>query len=247
MSSPSPSPRFHLGIVTGLRYEAAIAEEAIRSAPALPGDDRVTAACHGPGQSRAQSAAEALVDIGACALLSFGIAGGCNPGLPAGTVIVATGIRDLSPGGGGEILYTNRGWQRRMKSLLLGNVLLEEAMLASVGDPLMNSKSKIQLFDDLGAAAVDMESAAAARVAIAAGIPFMALRVIVDTADTSLPPATMAGMTPDGTIRTGPVLRAILRRPQDVPGLIGIGIAESKARQSLKRIAAVAAPLFGGI
>jgi len=246
--NPTPAtPRFHLGIVTGLGYEAAIAQEAIRSATAPPGDDRVTATCHGPGQARARSAAEALVDIGANALLSFGVAGGCNPDLPSGTVILATGIRDISSGGGGDILYTNRGWQRRIKSLLLGNVLLEDALLASVSTPITDSTSKRQLFHDLGVAAVDMESAAAARVAIDAGIPFMALRVIVDTADTTLPAAALAGMSPDGTVRTGPIVQAILRRPQDIPGLVGIAMADSKARKSLKRSAAVAAPLFGGI
>ena len=246
--TPTPAtPRFHLGIVTGLGYEAAIAEEAIRSATAPPGDDRVTATCHGPGQARARSAAEALVDIGANALLSFGVAGGCNPDLPSGTVILATGIRDISSGGGGDILYTNRGWQRRIKSLLLGNVLLEDALLASVSTPITDSTSKRQLFHDLGVAAVDMESAAAARVAIDAGIPFMALRVIVDTADTTLPAAALAGMSPDGTVRTGPIVQAILRRPQDIPGLVGIAMADSKARKSLKRSAAVAAPLFGGV
>jgi len=246
--NPTPAtPRFHLGIVTGLGYEAAIAEEAIRSATAPPGDDRITATCHGPGQARARSAAEALVDIGANALLSFGVAGGCNPDLPSGTVILATGIRDISSGGGGDILYTNRGWQRRIKSLLLGNVLLEDALLASVSTPITDSTSKRQLFHDLGVAAVDMESAAAARVAIDAGIPFMALRVIVDTADTTLPAAALAGMSPDGTVRTGPIVQAILRRPQDIPGLVGIAMADSKARKSLKRSAAVAAPLFGGV
>jgi len=246
--NPTPATaRFHLGIVTGLGYEAAIAEEAIRSATAPPGDDRVTATCHGPGQARARSAAEALVDIGANALLSFGVAGGCNPDLPSGTVILATGIRDISSGGGGDILYTNRGWQRRIKSLLLGNVLLEDALLASVSTPITDSTSKRQLFHDLGVAAVDMESAAAARVAIDAGIPFMALRVIVDTADTTLPAAALAPMSPDGTVRTGPIVQAILRRPQDIPGLVGIAMADSKARKSLKRSAAVAAPLFGGV
>jgi len=246
--NPTPAtPRFHLGIVTGLGYEAAIAQEAIRSATAPPGDDRVTATCHGPGQARARSAAEALVDIGANALLSFGVAGGCNPDLPSGTVILATGIRDISSGGGGDILYTNRGWQRRIKSLLLGNVLLEDALLASVSTPITDSTSKRQLFHDLGVAAVDMESAAAARVAIDAGIPFMALRVIVDTADTTVPAAALAGMSPDGTVRTGPIVQAILRRPQDIPGLVGIAMADSKARKSLKRSAAVAAPLFGGV
>ena len=93
MNTATASPRFHLGIVTGLQFESAIAEDAIRSATALPGDDRVTATCHGPGQLGALSAAKSLVGIRAGALLSFGVAGGCNPDLPSGTVVLATGIR----------------------------------------------------------------------------------------------------------------------------------------------------------
>lgn len=247
MNTPPVSPRFHLGIVTGLKFEAAIAEDAIRSATTPPGDDMVTATCHGPGQTRGRSAAQALVDIGAGALLSFGVAGGCNPDLPSGTIVLATGVRDLSADGSGDILYTNRGWQRRLKSLLLGNVLIEEGTIASVAEPATDIDAKRRLYEDGRAAAVDMESAAAARVAMEAGIPFMALRVIVDAADTALPPAAMAGMTPDGATRTGHVLKSLLHRPQDIPGLVGLGIADSKARKSLKRAAAVAAPLFGGV
>lgn len=247
MNTATASPRFHLGIVTGLQFESAIAEDAIRSATALPGDDRVTATCHGPGQLRALSAAESLVGIGAGALLSFGVAGGCNPDLPSGTVILATGIRDLAADGTGDILYTNRGWQRRLKSLLLGNVLLEESIIASVDEPATGTDTKRRLFEDGRAAAVDMESAAAARVAMEAGIPFMALRVIVDAADTSLPTAAMAGMTNDGATQIGPVLQALLCRPQDIPSLVGIGFSDAKARKSLQRAAMVAAPLFGGV
>ena len=218
MNTATASPRFHLGIVTGLQFESAIAEDAIRSATALPGDDRVTATCHGPGQLRALSAAESLVGIGAGALLSFGVAGGCNPDLPSGTVILATGIRDLAADGTGDILYTNRGWQRRLKSLLLGNVLLEEGIIASVDEPATGTDTKRRLFEDGRAAAVDMESAAAARVAMEAGIPFMALRVIVDAADTSLPTAAMAGMTNDGATQIGPVLQALLSPAAGYPG-----------------------------
>lgn len=246
MNTPPISPRFHLGIVTGLQFEAAIAEDAIRAA-VTAGDDTGTATCHGPGQARAMSAAKALIDIGAGALLSFGVAGGCNPNLPSGTVVIATGIRDLSADGAGDILYTNRGWQRRLKSLLLGNVLLEEGTIASVAEPAADPNAKRRLYEDGGATAVDMESAAIARIAMEAGIPFMALRVIVDTADIPLPQAAVAGMTPDGATQTGPVLRALLRRPQDIPGLVGLGIADSRARKSLKRAAAVAAPFFGGV
>lgn len=247
MTSSPASPHFHLGIVTGLKFEAAIAEDAIRAAMAPPGDDRVTVACHGPGQARAATAAQSLTGIGSGALLSFGVAGGCSPDVPCGTVVLATGIRDLSAEGTGDILYTNRGWQRRLKSLLLGNVLLEEGIIASVAAPATAADAKRDLYENGAAVAVDMESAAAARVAVEAGIPFMALRVVLDTADTALPAAALAGMTPDGETLTGPVLRALLGRPQDLPGLVGLGIADAKARKSLKRAAAVAAPLFGGV
>ena len=144
-------------------------------------------------------------------------------------------------------MYTNRGWQRRLKSLLLGNVLLEEGLIASVAKPVSDPQFKSLLYQDSAAAAVDMESAAAARVAMEAGIPFMALRVIVDTADSGVPPAALAGMMPDGTTRVAPVYRALLRRPQDIPGLIDIGLSDAKARKSLRRAAAIAAPLFGGV
>ncbi len=245
MNSLTASTHFHLGIITGLQSEAAIAEDAIGSAALPTGGDLITVKCLGPGQLRAAAASHALVDLGAGALLSFGVAGGCNPDLPSGAIVLARGIRDLSTDSTGDIIYTNRGWQRRLKSLLLGNVLLEEGLIASVAKPASDPQFKSLLYQDGAAAAVDMESAAAARVAMKAGIPFMALRVIVDTADSAVPPAALAGMMPDGTTRAAPVYRALLHRPQDIPGLINIGLSDVKARKSLRHAAAIAAPLFG--
>ena len=238
--------KFHLGIVTGLGFEAEIARAAIAAA-APSGGDAVTVVCHGPGQAHGHSAARSLLDIGATALLSFGVAGGCNPDLPTGTVILSTGVRDLTADGSGEMLFTNREWQRRLKSRLLGNVLIEEAMLASVAVPATGAAAKHGLYSNLNAAAVDMESSAVARAAIGAGIPFMALRAIVDTADTSLPPAALAGLGPDGTPRIMAILRAVCRRPQDIPGLVRLGIASGKAKRALERSAAATAPMFGAI
>ena len=247
MNSLIPSTRFHLGIITGLRFEATIAENAIGSAALPAGGDLITVKCHGPGQLRAAAASHALVELGAGALLSFGVAGGCNPDLPSGTIVLAKGIQDLSTDGSGDVMYTNRGWQHRLKSLLLGNVLLEEGLIASVAKPASDPQFKSLLYQDGSAVAVDMESAAAARVAMEVGIPFMALRVIVDTDDSAIPPAALAGMMPDGTTRVAPIFRALLRHPQDIPGLIGMSLSGAKARKSLRRAAAVAAPLFGGV
>jgi adenosylhomocysteine nucleosidase len=244
--TPASPPRFHLGIVTGLDFEADIARAAIAATPAA-GADLVTVACHGPGQERGLSAARSLLDIGATALLSFGVAGGCDPALPSGTVVLCTGVRDITGGGNGEILYTNREWLRRLKSRLLGDVLLEDAMIASVAVPATGAADKRLLHSDLNTAAVDMESAAIARAAIEAAVPFMAIRVLLDDAQTTLPPAALAGLGAEGKPDIAAIARAIVKRPQDIPGLIRLGSANAKAKRALTRAANATGPMFGAV
>ena len=70
-----------LAAVTGLEAEARIARRAGLDAEAAGG---------GPGA--ATRAAEALIARGATALLSFGIAGGLDPALRTGSVVVATAV-----------------------------------------------------------------------------------------------------------------------------------------------------------
>ena len=91
----SSTPEFRFGIVTGLRFEADI----VRRRPSRAGSDSWAVTCLGPGPNRAARAAQSLIDDGAKGWLSLGAAGGCDPALPPGTVIVATGIRDLGTGG----------------------------------------------------------------------------------------------------------------------------------------------------
>lgn len=248
MNSPvRPTPHFHLGIVTGLQEEADIASEAIRAADRAVQVDSVSVECRGPGAARATAAAEALVNGGARALLSFGHAGGCDPALPSGTVILVTGVRDFcnSSGPSGETLWTNREWRRRLQSALLGVVIVEEAAIATTDRPLVAAGDKETLFWSDGVAGIDMESAAVARVAIEHGLPFMAVRAILDASELDLPPAALAGMSPDGRTRAGAVLSALMKRPQDAPGLARIAIAHRKATAALARVAAAVAPGFG--
>lgn len=246
MNASAPPPRFHLGIVTGLDSEAEILRAAVARAPAA-GADSVSIACHGPGQERGLSAARSLLDVGATALLSFGVAGGCNPDLPSGAVVLSTGVRDMTVSGSGEFLYTNREWQRRLKARLLGAVLVEDAPIASVTLPATAANDKQKLFADLNVAAVDMESAAVARAAMEAGAPFMALRAVLDHAAIGLPPSALAGLAPDGASNAGAVIRAVLRRPHDIPALIGLAAANTRANRALNRAAMSAAPLFGAV
>ena len=242
----SSETKFRLGIVTGLQFEADIVRRLRgQTGGRIPGDDSLAVCCLGPGPARAGDAARSLIEDGATALLSFGVAGGCDPALPPGTAIVATGIRDL--GTGSEILYTNRDWQRRLKSLLLGNVLIETAQIASAETPMFRSSDKRTLFGDLGVAAVDMESAAIARTAIGAGVPFMALRVIIDPQDLGLPQAAVSSMRPDGSTALAAVTGSVLRRPGDLWAMIRLARYDRIARKALTAAAQSSAPLFAAV
>ncbi len=77
-----------LGVVTGMVAEA-------RCRP--PPGDAIEAAFSGGDPARALSGAARLVAEGARALLSFGIAGGLDPALDPGDLVVADTV--VAPGG----------------------------------------------------------------------------------------------------------------------------------------------------
>jgi hypothetical protein len=86
-----------------------------------------------------------------------------------------------------------------------------------------------------GAIAVDMESHVAARVAERLALPFAAARVISDAADRSLPTAVKLGMRPDGGMALGAVLKALIRDPRQLPGLVRAGLEAEVAFRALAR------------
>ncbi|MDR4306209.1 hypothetical protein IHQ68_06205 [Chelatococcus sambhunathii] len=86
-----------------------------------------------------------------------------------------------------------------------------------------------------GAAAVDMESHIAERVARRHGLPFAVVRAVSDDARRSLPPAALVGMRPDGGVDLGAVLRSLAKDPAQLPALIATGRDAEKAFRALLR------------
>ena len=201
----------------------------------------------GPVPENAGTAAAELMTSGVSAVLSFGVAGGCALDTPAGTAIVATAIHDLGAQGGSALYYTNREWQRRLRSVLLGNALVKQAPLASTDKPVVGSTEKQSIHADTGAAAVDMESATVAHACVDAAIPFMALRVILDPADLNLPRSAMEGFTGTGETDSLAVMKSTMRRPGEIIPMVRLAISNHKARKALSKTAAAAAPFFGAI
>lgn len=183
----------------------------------------------GPGPSRATAAACALLDDGCEALLSFGLAGGLDPTLRPGTVIVASAVRCAD----GEHLRCDTRLHTALRQRLASNGP-DMLTLYGADRPIITQADKHRLLDSLQVAAVDMESAAIGRVARARARPFAVLRCIVDPADFSLPRAALAGMAEDGGSRPFATTMALLRHPLELPELIRLAVWYGAALRALR-------------
>jgi len=196
--------------------------------------------CAGARPDVAESCATDLLKNGCRALLSFGIAGGLAADLHAGQVVIANSV--VMPGG--KQVATAANWRERLVSALprngdvvVGPVCGSETVIAEVGE-------KLQMFRQTGAIAVDMESHRVARVAAAAGVPFMVIRAISDDFAHTIPSIALGAISEKGTPRYGKILLGLLTNPGDIPGVMRLSRDSESALASLRRVALAAAPLF---
>ena len=191
----------------------------------------------GIGDTRAQNAARRLFERGATALVSWGVAGGLDPNLRPGTVI----LPDAIIGADGSSHGVDLEWRDRLLERLGGRVITSTSMLYNVTSVITTVDEKRTIHERCGAGAADMESAAVARVAVENDIPWIAVRVVVDAADQELPAAILTATGDDGRLRAGSVVGLILR-PQLWRPLIALGRASAAAGQSMRRLWAMAQP-----
>ena len=230
-------------IATGLRREARL----------MAGPD-VTVIAGGGNAARLVRELEMLAGS-ATAILSSGLAGALDPSLKVGDVVVGTVCpthtdtvrveRSRDPSSS-EAEKEPRLRSARPLDFARGerlvdrlNQLIQGARIGAVigsEAPLATAAEKAATFSQTGAVAVDMESHIAARVAERHGLPFAALRVISDMADTTLPPAALAGMRPDGGVAIGAVLGSLLQNPAQLPALIRTARDAEKAFRTLGRV-----------
>jgi adenosylhomocysteine nucleosidase len=203
-----------IGFVVGLAAEARIAAR-------FGGPVRVG----GGTPAGAGVAATRLVGDGATSFVSFGLAGGLDPALRPGTVIVARAV--LSDG---ALLSADAGLAARFGGMTEHVVLAGSAVVAEAA-------AKRALFVTTGAQAVDLESGAVARVAGTYGLPFVVVRAICDPADCDLPPAALVALDRDGGMGVLPVAWSLLRRPGQVFALLRLAWHAEQARRALVGVA----------
>ena len=204
--------RSKIGFVTGLAAEARL----------LRGTGFLVEVGGGTPDG-AYRAAERLVEKGALALVSFGLAGGLARDVVPGDVLVPN-----------EVIEGPRSY------------LCDDALMAylggSTGRPFMaghkiavTASDKTKLFRRSKAVAIDLESGAVARVASGRGLPFAVLRAVADAADRNLPPAAVLPLKAGGGIDLQAILRSVAAKPGQIPGLLGLARDAGRARTALKK------------
>ena len=219
-----------IGVVCGLKNEAAaVARASDRS--------KVRIGVSGADAGRAERIAANFCAEGASAIVSVGLAGGLDPNLKSGDLVI------------GQDVVGDDGGRYESDSYLHGVVRKEQqARHAIVGDffgsdEIIDSvEKKSALYHNHGAIAVDMESHGAARAAARANVPFLAIRAIADPAGRALPAAALTAVAPDGSTRALKTLTAAVRDPGQFPELFQLGQDSNAALKTLRRDLG---PLFG--
>jgi adenosylhomocysteine nucleosidase len=208
--------------VTGLLREARIASRL-----------GATAIAHGGHEGALRRGLAAAIGPHTRGLLSFGIAGSIHPDLRGGATVIA----DEVIGADMTRWETNNKWRaalrERVPDAIVGSVAAESCLRCS---------SKEKLFAQTGALIVDQESVVTAQFAAERGLPFAVFRVILDDADTALPPAAKAGLSATGRIDFFRLVSSLFTHPFQARGLVALGRDSVIAFAVLERQSALLGP-----
>jgi adenosylhomocysteine nucleosidase len=206
-------------IVTGLVQEAKIA--------AGPG---MTVICSSSDPVQLRSLLAGFDPATIRGVISFGVAGGLDPNLESGAVVVATEVM-----AGSGVWPTSEALSDELISGAgVGRQKVHRGGLVGVEKVVTGQAGKAALRSETGAAAVDMESHIAAQFAAASGLPFAALRVVSDPASRALPEIATSAIKPNGDVDLRKVLRGIARNPFVIRALVSTGRDFNRALRSLR-------------
>jgi hopanoid-associated phosphorylase len=208
-------------VITGLAQESKIA--------AGPGVSHVV--CSGSDPVRLRSRLSRLDPTGLRAVISFGIAGGLDPSLHPGDVVVATAV--IAESGAWKV--PTSVVTAVVERVRASGICVAQGALVGVEEPILLPTAKAAVHRETEAIAVDMESHIGAAYAAANDLPFAAIRVISDPAIRALPRLATRALKADGRIDFGAVLSGLARAPMDISTLIRAGGDAGKAFAGLRR------------
>jgi hopanoid-associated phosphorylase len=221
-----------LGIVAALSWELkSLTRETIAPGAWKAISPQVLAALSGIGAESADDAAALLIGQGATALISWGYAAALDKGLKAGSLVLPERVI----GAGGESYAVDAEWHQRLYLAAAYNVPVRIGALVQSEAVVKTAAEKRALAERTGAVAADMESAAHARAAARHGLPFVAVRSIIDTASTDIPETVLQALDAHGGLDAAKLLRGVGSAPADWIKMLRLCIQFSAAQKTLKK------------
>jgi adenosylhomocysteine nucleosidase len=198
------------------------------------GDQRVIARAIGMGGG----AAHVIEAERPRLVISCGFAGGLVPSLRTGSIVLASAVTDES----GERVTAGAEALRLARTALEEHGRVEQGELLCATSVAATPDEKAALARP-GRLAVDLESWGAARACERAGVPWLALRVVIDPLDAALPAFTRE-------IRAryvGAALRHLLGGPRSALELARTALRADTASRALEQAIRHLAPALGRI
>ena len=182
-------------------------------------DRRVIAAPTGAGRERAAESIRSLIErYTPGRVLIVGTAGAADPALRSGQVLIPAIVLDEATG------------QRLAPTLETDTAGTLCTAAGLVGSPAQ----KLRLFRELGATAVDMETAAMAEVCDQHGVPWLCVRCVLDAADECLPDWLLRLTHPDGRANLPAAARCMILRPWRTALLLSLAV---RTRRGMSAVA----------
>jgi adenosylhomocysteine nucleosidase len=186
----------------------------------------VLLAVSGVGARRADEAAKRLfAEWQVSTLLVVGVAGGLQPGLPCGALVVAERLLD---DGSALPAPDPRLVARAVRAGARKGTVLSSSRMLCTAEEKSSAAAAI-----VGPAVVDLESAAFARRADRAGVPCVVVRAVCDTAEEDLPLDFNAFSDGRGGIDRLAIGRTALFRPDVLAQLLDLRRRVGRCAESL--------------
>lgn len=172
----------------------------------------------GIGPERAGEGANVIIDQGVGALMSWGIAGGLHASVSAGHALLPRAVL------GSNLCSdeSNAHWRGALAQTLAGKCEFSDGTLIQSDKLVPAPAAKQLLHERSGALAVDMESSTIARRAAAAGLPFLAVRVVADDCENEVPDIVIGLNDAWGRVRPARLARRLALGPHKLRDLLAL-------------------------
>lgn len=148
-------------------------------------------------------------------VLMLGVAGAVNPGMQSGDLILADKYAlDSGAGDGADISPDAAMLELAEATATQLRMPVSRASSLTVDHLVVENAERQELREKYDVASVNMEDHAVASAAVQAGVPFLSVRVVLDTAEQSIP-----GYLPGLSRKPNAVLTEIVLKPWRIPTL----------------------------